>query len=621
MRQYTTWLRTAATSSDSSFPTITTEGDIATLTGKGVEGDTEPEWGVGLSVDSPDHPDLRVALAPAWKASLAGVCGTAMWTPADPVINLPSAGIASGTTLRIALPNTSVVLQAGHTESIGFQWFLVNEHTTAIVSVIADTGVVVYGPDALAPRQCALVRQYDVAGFVVIASFPTELLTSMLATALSTNVVTVVSPDTTNVDVTSHPSGTSVILTSTSASLAVQLVPLPETMGAHWYVANATALSVPLVTGTNGSGVTGVVFAGSDAIPTKCAVLIRQYSGTEFTVVGTMRNAGMLSVSAAVFNSTVGAIWRVDGSMELPDDTHHPNGSTIVINGGSEPRTIFIKPSVSAGSWFARSWYVVNLTKVEIPLVPTLADGGGGTLPTLYGSSYIPIGRVIRIRQYAADGYASTVSHPSQHATPLNITDVSCIPCVNQSDAPVRNGTTVEFLGVSVLQVYSDPRTVGYTWFLNNQQPTQPVTVQAAQRVLTDPLPSLNQAILPGSSTAILHQVSEQSFHVIQFEAPRTFLSITTNNATLDGCHANRYCVLELTGPAPLGIVLSNQGMMDGDEIEIFNHSGLDVIITSLSTMVSPSNLHTVPNNAGVMIKYLTTGDVNGEMLLIGCLV
>ena len=68
---------------------------------------------------------------------------------------------------------------------------------------------------------------------------------------------------------------------------------------------------------------------------------------------------------------------------------------------------------IGCDSGGTRSWYVVNNTDMEIPIVPiatTLAT------PDLRGSTYIPVGGVLLLRQYAVTGFMSIVSHPADAA-------------------------------------------------------------------------------------------------------------------------------------------------------------------------------------------------------------
>ena len=561
-------------------PTLTDDGVVATLTGSD-----------GISVVAPtgsEDTTVSVSLRSTWSNGIAAVCNNTCRIPTELMVALP-ADVQSGTTIQITQPNTMIELLSGQSGSIGFQWYVVNAHTTASVTIATDTNAVLYGPTTIQPLQCALVRQCSTNAFLVIVSFRMEMIASLLATVLSTDVRLFANANDATATVTAEPSGASLILSTASAT--VQLTPNAATAGSHWYVANATSVAIAIVAGTNTNNDTAVVFGGS-SIPAGRAILIRQFSSTRFVVIGIPITD---SVKAVVYNSTVGV--SSDGLLQLPDDAQHPNGSTVLVSGSTANTSVRI---ISIDSGGTRSWYVVNNTNMEIPIVPTATTLAA---PDLRGSTYIPVGGVLLLRQYSTSGFMSIVSHPAD-ATPNVVSGGSYLPSQTSAGTPIRNGSTIDLS--STMNIYSDSRTVGYTWFLNNNS-TQPLPLIPSQRLPVDTVPTIGvstaSAFVPAGQMAILHQIEASRYLLVQFEIPRTVCTITTNNTTLDGGYANRFCLLNLTGQPPFIVALSASLMLDGGEIEVFNNCGSNITFTSTLTLLSRSNSTILPHRGGLMIK------------------
>jgi hypothetical protein len=572
-------------------PMLTDDGVVATLMG-----------GSGIDVSTSTDATVNVAL----HDGLAGVCNNAQWIPTEPAVTLP-AGVQSGTAIQITQPDTTVTLQSGDSSSIGFQWYVVNAHTTSSVTIGVAPDIVVYGPRTVQPLQCALVRQCSTDAFLVIASFQMDIVVSLLTSILSTEAITCATPGA--IGVTTHPDGSTLILSTAAAT--VVLTPNPATAGWHWYVANATDTGIPIIAGTDANDETAVVFGGS-SIPEGRAILIRQFSVSRFVIVGITPIDPLI---AMVFNSTVGV--SGDGLLQLPDDMQHPNGSTILLSGTTAGTSVRI---VGSDTGISRSWYVVNNMDVEVPIIPTATTL---VAPDLQGSTYIPVGAVLWLRQYSATGYMSIISRPDD-ATPHVLSGGSTIP-MGDTGEPIRNGTTIDLsnsMDGDSWNIYSDARTVGYTWFLNNNS-TQPMPLIPSKQLPTDTLPTVGVSTasvsVPVGQMALLHQTEASRYLLVLFETPRTVCKITINNTTLDGGHANRFCLLNLTGTAPFGIVLSKSQMLDGGEIEVFNNCGSNITFTSASNMLSRRSEveNILPDKGGLFIKYLEADDA---FVLLGCL-
>ena len=592
MRQYRSWLSRGIPGTGMT-PMLTDDGVIATLTGSS-----------GINVSTPtgnNDTNVNVSL----DDGLAGVCNNTKWIPTGSAVSLP-VGVQSGTAIQITQSDTIVTLQSGNASSVGFQWYVMNTHTTSSITIAVATNAVLYGPSTIQPLQCALVRQCSTNAFLVIASFQMDIVASLLSTVLSTNEITCATPGA--VSVTTQPGGSTLILSTASAT--VVLTPNPATAGWHWYVANATNAAIAIVAGTDTNNETAVVFGGS-MVPAGHAILIRQFSTTQFVIVGITPNG---SLTATVFNSTVGV--SNDGLLQLPDDVQHPNGSTILVSGTTT--SVCITSRSDSGS--TRSWYVVNNTNTEISIVPTATTTLAA--PSLQGSTYIPVGAVVLLRQYSATGFMSIVSQP-EDVTPNVLSGGSKLPSPLSTDKPIRNGSTIDLLNAldgNSWNIYSDARTVGYTWYLNNNA-TQPVPLVPSKRLPADIIPTVGVStattMIPTGQMAVLHQTEASRYLLVLFAIPRAVCKITANNTILDGGHVNQFCLLNLTGTAPFGIVLSNSQMLDGGEIEVFNNCGSNITFTSTLTLISRGNLTTLPDKGGVSIKYSAT---DNAFLLLGCL-
>ena len=570
--------------------------------------------GIAVSVQTPSHPDVTIALASTWKAGIAGVCNNSLWTPSELTVTLPCnvstnpVPLASGTTIQLGTSGSSIVFEAGHPVSVGYQWIVLNAHATASVTIGKGSGVSLYGATVIAAKECAFVRQYSESGFLVL-SVPTNAVGRVFNNLLSTNnnVSTTTSLGSGTVLLT-HNAGTTIIIDTPLG--VVQLRPNTNTIGWYWYVVNATNATVPVAATVNATtGMTATVSGGSSIVAGR-AVLIRQISETEFVFVGYVPDANVESIQSTVFNSTVG-LSAVD--TQLPDDANHPNGSTVLMNGsvGSALRIVS-----SGGLATGRSWYVVNNTGGEVAIVPMV---GGAAAPSLHGAQYIPVGRVIRLRQYAPNGYHAFVSHPNDTAPNVVLSAASTffLPSALSSDPPLRNGSTVDLTGNSLV-LYGDSRTVGYVWFLNNNS-TSRLTIQPSTRAPQGAPTVTGSTVLQRGEVAIVRQVEDGRYIVNTCAAGnRPVHNITINNATITGQNANTFCLLQLGGSAPFGIIVSNQTMSDGAEVDFFNNTGADIAITATISIASRGSLRSIPDRGSAQLKYNAT---TPEFILVGALV
>ena len=181
-------------------------------------------------------------------------------------------------------------------------------------------------------------------------------------------------------------------------------------------------------------------------------------------------------------------------------------------------------------------------------------------------------------------------------------------PTVDDTD-PLPNGTILELALPSSLWLYCDFRTIGFEWNIVNSGaadcnvvPLNATTGSAAQTYVS------GGTVIPSGCTAILKQTSFSNYVLLVPQPMRARVQITTNGIVLDGTYANKFCNIAITGTEPYTCVLSSAYMVNGAEIDIFNHSSGDVIISSTtSTIVSRDNLRTVPPGSAITAKYMSS--------------